>query len=187
MEWNIPGTVLTCQKEEAHSLRARFEGMFLGGDIALSQVVAITGLEAHTIQNWVKRGFVTSPKNKRYTLRQLCRLLNIHALQGSMSLDKICALLGYVIGRLDDEGDDIIDDTELYFLFLSLAVKTDTLLQSQDRKKLLSEAMESYNPPRLEDKERVGKALGVMLTSYLAAQLQQKAEQMLHTILNKEK
>ena len=90
MEWKIPGTVLTCQKEEVSSLRERFEAMFLGGDIALSQVMAITGLEAHTIQNWVKRGFVTSPKNKRYTLRQLCRLLNIHALQGSMSLDKIC-------------------------------------------------------------------------------------------------
>ena len=183
MEWKIPGTVLKCPKEEAGNLPARFEGMFLGGDIALSQVVAITGLEAHTIHNWVKRGFVTPPKNKRYTLRQLCRLLNIHALQGSMSLDKICTLLGYVNGRLNDEQDDIIDDKELYFLFLSLAVKTDSLLQSQDRKKLLAEAMEGYNPPRPEDKERVEKALAIMLTAYLAAKLQQKAEQMIHTLL----
>ena len=52
MEWKIPGTVLKCPREEAASLQARFEGMFLGGDIALSQVVAITGLEAHTIQNY---------------------------------------------------------------------------------------------------------------------------------------
>ena len=183
MEWKIPGTVLTCQKEEVSSLRERFEGIFLGGDIALSQVMAITGLEAHTIQNWVKRGFVTSPKNKRYTLRQLCRLLNIHALQGSMSLDKICTLLGYVNGRLNDEQDDIIDDTELYFLFLSLAVETDTLLRSGDRRKLLARAMESYTPPRPEYKERVEKALSIMLTAYLAARLQQKAEQMIHTLL----
>ncbi len=183
MEWKIPGTVLTCQAEEAGQLRARFEGMFLGGDITLSQVVAITGLEAYTIQNWVKRGFLTAPQNKRYTLRQLCRLLNIHALQGSMSLDKICALLGYVNGRLNDEQDDIIDDAELYFLFLSLAVKTETLLQSRDRKKLLAEAMETYNPPHQEDKERVEKALSIMLTAYIAARLQQKAEQMIHTLL----
>ena len=120
MEWRIPGSVLSCPRAEAEGLQARFEGMFLGGDISLSQVVAITGLEAHTIQNWVKRGFLTPPKNKHYSLRQLCRLLNIHMLRGSMSLDKICALLGYVNGRLDDEGDDIIDDTALYFLFLRL-------------------------------------------------------------------
>lgn len=183
MEWKIPGTVLKCPKEEAPSLQSRFEGMFLGGDIALSQVVAITGLEAHTVQNWVKRGFLTPPKNKRYTLRQLSRILNIHALQGSMSLDKICALLGYVNGRLDDEGDDIIGDTQLYFLFVSLAADADTLLKSSDREKILANAMENYNPPREEDKVRVKNALSIMLTAYLAAKMQQKAEQMLHTLL----
>ena len=183
MEWIIPGTVLKCPREEAASLQARFEGMFLGGDIALSQVVAITGLEAHTIQNWVKRGFLTPPKNKRYTLQQLCRILNIHALQGSMSLDKICALLGYVNGRLDDEGDDIIGDTQLYFLFVSLAADADTLLKSSDRAKILAAAMEHYNPVRPEDKVRVKNALSIMLTAYLAEKMQQKAEQMLQTIL----
>ena len=183
MEWKIPGTVLKCPREEVPALQSRFEGMFLGGDIALSQVVAITGLEAHTVQNWVKRGFLTPPKNKRYTLRQLCRILNIHSLRGSMSLDKICALLGYVNGRLDDEGDDIIGDTQLYFLFVSLAADADTLLKSSDRAKIIATAMENYNPAREEDKVRVKNALGIMLTAYLAAKMQQKAEQMLQTVL----
>ena len=183
MEWKIPGTVLKCPKEEATSLQGRFEGVFLGGDIALSQVVAITGLESHTIQNWVKRGFLTPPKNKRYTLRQLCRILIIHALQGSMSLDKICALLGYVNGRLDDEGDDIIGDTELYFQFVYLAAQADTLLKSGDREKILNQAMENYQPARPEDKLRVKNALSIMLTAYLAAKMQQKAEQMLQNII----
>ena len=179
----MPGTVLKCPKEEATSLQGRFEGVFLGGDIALSQVVAITGLESHTIQNWVKRGFLTPPKNKRYTLRQLCRILIIHALQGSMSLDKICALLGYVNGRLDDEGDDIIGDTELYFQFVCLAAQADTLLKSSDREKILNQAMENYQPAHPEDKLRVKNALGIMLTAYLAAKMQQKAEQMLQSII----
>lgn len=183
MEWRIPGSVLSCPRAEAEGLQARFEGMFLGGDISLSQVVAITGLEAHTIQNWVKRGFLTPPKNKHYSLRQLCRLLNIHMLRGSMSLDKICALLGYVNGRLDDEGDDIIDDTALYFLFLRLAAKADMLLQSSDRETLLLQEMSFYNPPREEDRLKVQKVLGIMLTAYLAAYLQQQSEQMLHTLL----
>ncbi len=186
MEWKIPGTVLMCPKADATALQGRLEGMFLGGDIALSQVVAISGLEAHTIQNWVKRGFLSPPKNKRYTLSQLCRLLLIHALQGSMSLDKICALLGYVNGRLDDEQDDIIGDATLYFLFVRLAAEADTLLRSADRAKLLEQMMETYEPARPEEKQRVKNALGIMLTAYLAACMQQKAEQTLHTLLNKE-
>lgn len=183
MEWKIPGTVLKCPREEAGALQAQFEGMFLGGDITLSQVVAITGLEAHTIQNWVKRGFLTPPRNKRYALGQLCRILNIHALQGSMTLEKICALLGYVNGRLDDDGDDIIGDAALYFLFVRLAAEADTLLKSTDREKILEQAMEKYSPARPEHKQRVKNALGIMLTAYLAAKLQQKAEQMLHNII----
>lgn len=183
MEWKIPGSVLTCQKDEACNLQTRLENLFLGGDITLSQVAAITGLEAHTVQNWVKRGFLSPPKNKRYTKAQLCRLLMIHALQGSMSLEKICGLLGYVNGRLDDEADDIIDDSQLYFLFIRLAAEADTLLQSTDREKILQQAMETYDPPRPEHKTRVGKALGIMLTAYLAACMQQQTEQLLHTIL----
>jgi hypothetical protein len=100
-----------------------------------------------------------------------------------MSLDKICALLGYVNGRLDDEGDDIIGDAQLYFLFVSLAADADTLLKSSDRAKILAQAMEHYNPVRPEDKVRVKNALSIMLTAYLAAKMQQKAEQMLQTIL----
>ena len=183
MEWKIPGSALTCPRTEAQNLQARFEGMFLGGNITLSQVVAITGLEAHTIQNWVKRGFLTPPINKHYSLRQLCRLLNMHMLRGSMSLDKICALLSYVNGRLDDTQDDIIDDTVLYFLFVRLAAKADRLLQSEDREKLLQEEMVCYRPAREEDRQKVQKVLEIMLTAYLAAYMQQQSEQMLHTLL----
>ncbi len=183
MEWRIPGSALSCPREEADSLQTRFESMFLGGNLSLSQVVAITGLEAHTIQNWVKRGFLTPPVNKHYSLRQLCRLLNMHMLRGSMSLDKICALLSYMNGRLDDEGDDIIDDTVLYFLFVRLAAKADTLLQSADREKILQQEMACYDPPRKENRQKVEKVLGIMLTAYLAAYLQHQTEQMLHTLL----
>jgi DNA-binding transcriptional MerR regulator len=179
MEWKIPGTVLKCPREEAASLQARFEGMFLGGDIALSQVVAITGLEAHTIQNWVKRGFLTPPKNKRYTLTQLCRILNIHALQGSMSLDKICALLGYVNGRLDDTSDDIIDDARLYFLFVRLAARARELDAPNRWGQAMAEALAGYEEPVPGARARVEKALQIMMTAWVAARMQQEAERLL--------
>ena len=54
---------------------------------------------------------------------------------------------------------------------------------TSDRAKILAAAMENYNPARQEDKVRVQNALSIMLTAYLAAKMQQKAEQMLQTIL----
>ena len=38
-----------------------------------------------------------------------------------MQLDKICALLSYVNGELDDESDDLIDDFQLYLYIVRLA------------------------------------------------------------------
>ena len=78
MDWIIPGTVLTAPREAADQIEQQFSAMFLAGGIVLSQVAGITGLETHTVQNWVKRGFLTKPVGKRYTLRQLCRILNIN-------------------------------------------------------------------------------------------------------------
>ena len=100
--------------------------------VFLSQVTAITGLEAHTVQNWVKRGFLTSPVGKKYSLRQLCRILNIHMLHGAMPIDRICKLLSYVNGHLDDESDDMIDDSQLYFLFVNLASHMKELYEPEE-------------------------------------------------------
>ena len=77
MMWTIPGTVLQIDRAQADYIPQQLEALFFGGGITLSQVTAITGLEAYTVQNWVKRGFLTSPVGKRYTQRQLCRILNL--------------------------------------------------------------------------------------------------------------
>ena len=76
MEWIIPGTVLPISQAETEHIPEKFSAMFLAGDMALGQIANITGLEPYTVQNWVKRGFLSPPKNKRYTLDQLCRILD---------------------------------------------------------------------------------------------------------------
>ena len=80
MEWIIPGTVLKADRDQAFQIRDQFGAMFLGGGVVLSQVAGITGLEPYQVQNWVRRGFLTPPEKKRYTLRQLCRIININIL-----------------------------------------------------------------------------------------------------------
>ena len=93
MNRSIPGTVLQLPDKDASYLEEQFRSMFLAGDIMLGQVSAITGLEPYTIQNWVKRGFLTPPVNKRYTLRQLCRIININMLKAALPMEDICGLL----------------------------------------------------------------------------------------------
>lgn len=179
MNWVIPGTVLTAPREEAELIRDRFEAMFLAGGIVLSQVSAITGLEPYTIQNWVKRGFLTPPQNKHYTLRQLCRIININMLRSVLPLERICSLLGYVNGQLDSEADDMIDDSHLYFIFVRLAAQSRELYHTQSREAVLDEALAGYTSPIPGAKERVKTALRIMLTAWLAARMTQEAERML--------
>ena len=180
--WTIPGTVLQANRKEADDIQKQLEALFFGGGITLSQVTAITGLEAHTVQNWVKRGFLTSPVGKRYTLRQLCRILNIHMLRGTMSIDRICQLLAYVNGDLSDESDDMIDDSQLYFLFAKLAARLKDLYEQEEVEKLLDQYLTDYAEPVPGAKERVRKVLRVMLTAWLASRMMQETEKMMNEL-----
>lgn len=182
MTWMIPGTVLHADRKEAEHLPQQLEALFFGGGISLSQVCAITGLEAHTVQNWVKRKFVTSPVGKRYSLRQLCRILNINMLKGILSLEQICSLLSHVNGKLGDESDDMIDDAQLYFLFVQLAARMKELFDPGDAEAALDQYLQSYEEPVPGAKERVREVLRIMLTTWLCARMKQSAEAMVNQL-----
>lgn len=179
MDWKIPGTVLLKPREEAANLAEQFRAMFLMGGITLSQVCAVTGLDGYIVQNWVKRGFLTPPQNKRYSLRQLCRIININMLKNVLPLERICHLLGYVNGQLDDESDDTVDDAQLYFMFVALASRTKELYREENRETVLEEVLADYAEPVPGAKERVKAVLRIMVTAYLAARMTQAAENML--------
>lgn len=179
MNWTIPGTVLVMPRSEAEHIEEQFSSLFLAGGIVLSQVSGITGLEPYTVQNWVKRGFLTAPEKKRYSLRQLCRIININMLKSVLPMELVCSLLGYINGQLDDESDDMIDDAKLYFLFVRLAARVNEPDRAEDRNALLDQALENYQEPVPGARERVKKVLRIMLTAWLAARMRQEAEQML--------
>lgn len=89
MIWTVPGTTLEEDRQRAHLIDREFQAMLMAGGLTLSQVSAITGLETHTIQNWVKRGFLSPPRNKRYDLEQVCRIINMNLLKGGLPLEQI--------------------------------------------------------------------------------------------------
>lgn len=177
MNWTIPGTVLERPRSEAANIEEQFSSMFLAGGLVLSQVSGITGLEPYTIQNWVKRGFLAAPERKHYSLQQLCRIISINMLKGVLPMERVCKLLGYINGQLDDASDDLIDDARLYFLFVRLAARVKEV--DQDRDALLEKALSNYVEPVPGAKARVKEVLRVMLTAWLAARMRQEAERLL--------
>jgi len=182
MTWTIPGTVIEADRNLADKIPQQLEALFFGGGITLSQVTAITGLEAYTVQNWVKRKFVTSPVGKRYSLRQLCRILNINMLKGVLTLEQICSLLSHVNGRLGDESDDMVSDSQLYFMFAQLAARMQELYEPQEAEAILEQYLQSYEEPVPGAKERVRNVLRIMLTAWLSARMKQSAEAMLRDL-----
>ncbi len=171
MPWKIPGTVLETQRE-LDTGENMLRTLFLGGDITLSQVAAITGLEPHTVQNWVKRGFLPATIEKKYSLNHLCRILSLHMLRGVLSLEEACRLLDYA----KDSAEGATDE-DLYFLFVTLATRARQLARPEACDRILQEMLRDYTETIPGAKERLMQALKVMLTAYLSANLRISAEE----------
>jgi len=179
MMWILPGTVLETRREDAERVDLQFSAMFLAGGMVLSQVSSITGLEPYMIQNWVKRGFLSPPTMKRYSLRQLCRILNINMLRGALPMEDICRLLEYVNGHLDDESDDLIDDSLLYFMFARLAALAKPGMPQEEWQPLLDQVLSGYREPVPGAKDRIETVLKIMLAAWFSTQLRRYAETLL--------
>lgn len=179
MQWIIPGTTLTVEREQADSVDSLFQSLFMAGGLTLSQVASITGLEPYTIQNWVKRKFLAPPQGKRYDMEQVCRLININILKGTMPLEEIIHLMRYLNGDLTSEDDDLVDDTMLFFFFVRLAARARYIGGSKAWDEALTEITESYQEPVPGSREKLIKVLKIMLTIWCANMLKTQAESMI--------
>ena len=179
MNWIIPGTTLETQRENADNVESLFTSLFLAGGLTLSQVAAVTGLESYTIQNWVKRGFLSPPRGKRYDMEQVCRIINMNLLKGGLPLEQICSLMTYLNGSLTDESDDLVDDTLLYFLFVRLAARARHIGGSRDWDEALQEITADYQEPVPGAREKLIRVLRIMLTVWVSNTLRLSAERMI--------
>ena len=180
MPWIIPGTVLETQRE-MDTGESVLRTLFLGGDITLSQVSAITGLEPHTVQNWVKRGFLPPTVGKKYSLNHLCRILNLHMLRGVLTLEQACRLIDCAKGT----GENAHADEDLYFLFVTLSTRARQLARPEACDRILQEMLRDYTEATPGEKDLLVQALKVMLTAYLSANLRLAAEQQFSQLFEK--
>ena len=170
MRRTLPGAGVEIDDSLPGAADALLSALFLGGDLVLSQVCHISGLEVHMIQNWVARGYLPPPVNKHYSRRQLSRILIINMLRSVLPLDQICRLLSYVNGHLDDISDDTVDDSQLYLWLVEL-----TGDDAPDMQAVLTQ----YREPFPGAKRRVEQVLEIMVTAYRASVLQHQAQQMI--------
>lgn len=182
MQWIIPGTTLEAAREEADLTQRLFRSLFLAGGLTLSQVSGITGLEPYTIQNWVKRGFLSPPRGKRYTMEQVCRIININILKGAMPLEQIVRLMTYLNGDLADESDDLVDDAVLLFRFVELAAREPLPTTEEDWVTCLDAAVARDILPLPGAREKLMQVLRIMLTAWQANSLKNQAAQLMEQL-----
>jgi len=136
----------------------------LGDGISLSQICNITSIEPHTIQNWVKRGYIPHPINKKYYLKHLARTLLINALKDCMYIEDVKSLMVYINGDVDDESDDIIGEDDLYKLFYDLISSIDDI-----------EKIETIVDKDVKNK-KLNVCMKAMLYAYYGSLLSKKSE-----------
>lgn len=140
--------------------------------LSLNQICNITKLQPHMIQNWVKRGYIPHPINKKYYVKHLARILLINALRECMYIDDINSLMVHINGDVDDESDDIISEEDLYMLFSNIIYKLDDLAKVE----------------QLVDKEvknkKLNKCLKVMVYAYISSLMSNKSKAYLNSLSN---
>jgi len=175
----LPGTTIEATITTGAADR-QLTPLFSCGGLVLSQVCQLTGLEGYTIQNWMQRKFLSSPIKKKYTRHQLCRIFNINLLKDTFTLEQAVTLLGHINGNLDDTGDDIIDDSQLYaYLVDCLAVQncSDCLDLSRVGETVRAVTADYHNLHRSAE-IRLRLVLEIMLTTCQAQQIQHRALEM---------
>lgn len=157
------------------------------GGITLSQVCHVTGLEATTIQNWVKRGWVANPLGKKYEEHHIARILIINALKECFKLEHIAALMCYVNNcELDTFSENYIKESELYS-FLRQALKMLGQVDDLSRsgvESIVDKVISSYKSPNIDAHMRIRKALTVMIYACVCTDVKRGTEAMMQQILD---
>ena len=149
------------------------EGIFnVTNGITLSQVSEITGLEASTIQNWIKRGYVNPPVNRKYSKSHLGRIILISLFRGTFVIERVASLISYVNGNLLDRSDDIMDDSDIYQCLCDVLITPDNKVDVNESnlQQKLDERLRTFQEHFPGAKNRLRLILEALVYSCLSAE-----------------
>lgn len=178
----IPGTKLRrSDMEGLTGLAFLNKVFFISSGVMLTQIRDISGIDSSTLQNWTKRGWVANSTLKRYNIDQVAHILIINMLRSCMQLDRIAFLIHYINGSVEDRSDDIIADSLLYDYIcriLSAMTEGDSCTLT-DIGKVIAQITSDYVEPVAGARERLVKALEVIVVTYYAAVIKRRADELL--------
>lgn len=177
----IPGTKLKrSDMDNLTGLAFLKRVFFVSEGVMLTQIRDISGIDSSTLQNWTKRGWVVNSRSKKYDIDQVAHILIINMLRSCMQLDHIDFLIHYINGRVDDVSDDIISDSILYdYICRILSNMMDSEQVSLSNVRGLVESVTTdYEEPVSGARERLVRALEVIVVTYTAALLKRHADEL---------
>ena len=170
----LPGTLIAVSKERLSNVDEILDPMFLMEGMQLRQITQLMGIEAHTVQNWVKRGFVDSPVKKFYDRERFVRLAILNYYKDVFSLEGILSLL-----RMANQ-DSIVYSSLCALVALSPVdpIRAETKLNDiLDR--VIDQMRFDY---KKTSREQVKRLLTILYTAHLSILLKKEAERLLTEI-----
>ncbi|NLU52524.1 MAG: DUF1836 domain-containing protein [Clostridiaceae bacterium] len=146
--------------------------------ITLSQICEITGLEAGTVQNWVKRGYVNPPIGRKYKKGQVARIILINMLRETLTLEKIARILSYVNGDLLDRSDDIMDDSDIYQCLCDILIPAEKrgVFDVNELFMLIDEYLADFTEPYPGAKKKLELVLRIIMCAWESAYFKRYAD-----------
>lgn len=172
----IPGTIL--KKMDMGDINGMIflnKIFFITDGIMLSQIREIAGTDSSTLQNWIKRGWISTPNNKHYSKDQLARILIINMLRKNSKLERIDFLLRYINGNPNSREDDIIPESLLYDYITRIIDRIANSSEDEATLKVISlenhigACTQDYHEPFAGATRRLKKALEIIVLSYYSS------------------
>ena len=183
----IPGTKLNkSDMGNVTGLEFLSKVFYISEGVMLSQIREVSGIDGSTLQNWTKRGWVANARLKKYNIDQVAHLLIINMLRSCIQLDLIAFLLQYINGKIDDTSDDIIRDSVLYDYICRIleALTRQDVASKASIKEVIREQIADYDEVMEGARDRLAKALEIIVTAYYAAIIKRSSDNMLAKLMS---
>ena len=164
----LPGTTVEMNME--NGVQDFLNSLFAANGLVLSQVLQLTGLSAHTVQNWVKRKFVSPPVGKKYDCDQFCTIVIINMLNDTFQIDQITRMIDYIKATAAGA------PTLIYTCFADLLalVPADAIRAATKLDAMISSVLHKHSVEKAAQ-DRLKKVLKIMLLAHISAQIKGEA------------
>ena len=136
----------------------------------LSALSSVTGVDASTVQNWVKRGYLENPQGKKYSQSHAARIILLNTLKEAVPLERAAEIIEKTVS------DCKVSEKQLLAALLQTLVRA-TRFNSIDKDSLNSVVNSQLRDMGYSDKTLSKAVFTLALAALSASYRAQAAEQ----------